>query len=147
MMTIQDAYRLMNNELTQAKSKTERKLYGTYVRILASLENKELVHEQIESIHKRLTSLDLEQETQNKRKYYKQQLSAFQSFLKKEFSFTPVKHFTELIRRVGILRCIFSGKTLCCPSFFGEVIAVWLDCLLSCVARPAVLARNQFGIH
>ena len=41
--------------------------------------------------------------TENKKKYYKQKLSEFKSFLKEEFSFTSAKHYTETWMIYGMI--------------------------------------------
>ena len=87
---------LLNALLSQTDKKSEKKVYNCFIRMLSSLNNKDLTENQSQLIQEKLPSLNLNTVTENRRKFYKQKLSEFKSFLKNEFSFTIENHYTEL---------------------------------------------------
>ena len=87
---------LLNALLSQTDKKSEKKVYNCFIRMLSSLNNKDLTENQSQLIQEKLSSLNLNTVTENRRKFYKQKLSEFKSFLKNEFSFTTENHYTEL---------------------------------------------------
>ena len=60
------------------------------------MKDKDLSEDQLRLIKDKLFSLNLKTATENRRKFYKKQLSVFTKFLKKEFYFTTEKYYTEL---------------------------------------------------
>lgn len=96
MMNVKKASELVNTLLSQTDKKSEKKVYTCFIRILSSLDNRDLTEDQSQLIQEKLSSLNLSTATKNRKKFYRQKLSEFKSFLKKEFSFTTEKHYTEL---------------------------------------------------
>ena len=102
-MNINEASKLLTILLSQTDKKTEQKIYNCFIRTLSSLENKDLTEKQTQLIQVKLSSLNLNVTTENKKKYYKQKLSEFKSFLKEKFSFTSAKHYTETWMIYGMI--------------------------------------------
>jgi len=102
-MNINDTSELLNSLLSQADKKSEKKLYTCFIRTLTSLKNKDLTKSQLELIQEKLSSLNLNTTTENRKKFYKQKHSEFKGFLKNEFSFTSEKHYTELWMIYGMI--------------------------------------------
>jgi hypothetical protein len=67
------------------------------------LNNKGLTGEQSQLIEEKLSSLNLNTVTENRKKFYKQKLSEFKAFLKNEFSFTSEKYYTEIWMVYGMI--------------------------------------------
>lgn len=65
--------------------KSEIKVYDKYIGILSDLKNRDLTQNQIQSIESELETLNLNAESDNRKKYLKQKLSEFQKFLKDKF--------------------------------------------------------------
>lgn len=95
-MTITKTTELLNSLLSQADSKSEKKVYNCFIRTLSSLEKRDLTESQSQLIQEKLSSLNLSTTTGNNKKYYRQKLSQFAAFLKKEFHFTKANYYTEL---------------------------------------------------
>ncbi len=95
-MNINKASELLNNLLSQTDKKSERKIYSCFIRTLSSLKDKDLTESQTQLIQEKLSSLNLNTTTENRKKYYKQELSKFKAFLKDKFSFTSEKYYTEM---------------------------------------------------
>lgn len=85
---------------TELESKTgnkrEKKTYSCFSKALSSLQKKDLTEAQFNNIKEKLASLDILNPSDNKKKFYRKSLTEFLHFLKKEFSFTTEKHYTEL---------------------------------------------------
>jgi len=96
MMNINKASKLLNNLLSQTDKKSERKIYSCFIRTLSSLKDKDLTESQTQLIQEKLSSLNLNTTTENRKKYYNQKLSKFKTFLKDKFSFTSEKYYTEM---------------------------------------------------
>jgi hypothetical protein len=94
-MKIYKATELLNNLLSEANKKSEKKVYNCFIRILSSLENRDFSENQSQLIQEKLSSLDLEATTENKKKYYRQKLADLVAFLKGEFSLTAKNHYRE----------------------------------------------------
>jgi hypothetical protein len=96
MMNLKKTSELLSTLLSQTDKKSEKKVYVCFIRTLTSLKNKDLSESQSQLIQEKLSSLNLKRIPENRKKYYKQKLSEFKSFLKNEFSFTSEKYYTEL---------------------------------------------------
>jgi len=102
-MTINEATNLLNNLQSQTDKKSEIKAYNCFIRTLTSLNDKDLNENQLQLIQEKLSSLHLNETPENKKKYYKKKHSELISFLKKEFSFTHKKHYTEMGMIYGMI--------------------------------------------
>jgi len=102
-MTINEATNLLNNLQSQTDKKSEIKAYNCFIRTLTSLSDKNLNENQEQLIQEKLTSLHLTEAPENKKKYYKKKHSELRSFLKKEFSFTHKKYYTEMGMIYGMI--------------------------------------------
>ena len=103
MMNINEASKLLNTLLAQTDKKSEKKVYICFIQTLSSLNNKDLTEDQSQLIQEKLSSLNLNVVTENRKKFYKQKLSEFKAFLKKEFSFTSAKYYTETWMVYGMI--------------------------------------------
>lgn len=102
-MTINEAINLLNNQVSQTDKKSEIKTYNCFIRTLTSLSDKDLNENQLQLIQEKLSSLDLNEAPENKKKYYKKKHSELILFLKKEFSFTHKKYYSEMGMIYGLI--------------------------------------------
>jgi hypothetical protein len=102
-MNINDTSELLNNLLSQTDKKSEKKIYNCFILTLSSLKKRDLTEDQSKLIQEKLSSLNLNTVTKNRKSYYKQKLSEFKAFLKNEFSLTTQKHYTELGMIYGMI--------------------------------------------
>ncbi|PHS67886.1 MAG: hypothetical protein COB12_01320 [Flavobacterium sp.] len=102
-MTINEATNILNNLVSQTDKKSEIKAYNCFIRTLTSLNDKDLNESQLQLIQENLSSLHLTETPENKKKYYKKKHSELRSFLKKEFSFTHKKYYTEIGMIYGMI--------------------------------------------
>jgi hypothetical protein len=102
-MNINKASELLNDLLSQADKKSKKKVYNCFIRTLSSLEKRDLSENQSRLIQEKLSALNLEATTENKKKYYNQKHADFVAFLKEEFSFTAKNHYRELGMIYGMI--------------------------------------------
>ena len=102
-MTINKAINLLNNLLSQTDKKSEIKAYNCFIKTLNSLSDKDLNENQLQLIQENLSTLHLTEAPENRKKYYKKKHLELRSFLKKEFSFTHKKHYTEMGMIYGLI--------------------------------------------
>jgi hypothetical protein len=102
-MNIKKALELLNTLLSQVDKKAEKKVYNCFIRTLESLEKREFSESETHLIQEKLSSFNLEESSENKKKYYKQKLAELVVFLKDEFSLTAENHFTELGMIYGMI--------------------------------------------
>jgi hypothetical protein len=67
-MNIKDSSELLQNLLSQTDNYSERKIYNCFIRTLSSLEKRDLSENQSQLIQEKLSSLNLEATTKNKKK-------------------------------------------------------------------------------
>jgi hypothetical protein len=94
---------LLNTLRSETDKKSEKKVYNCFIRTLSSLKNRDLTETQSQLIQKELSSLHLNIEKENRKRFYKQKLSEFKTFLKNEFSFTSAKYYTEIWMVYGMI--------------------------------------------
>ncbi len=101
-MEVNKALELLSKLESETDKKAEKKRYNCFIRILSSLKNREFTESKTQLIEEKLSSLNLEEPTENRRKYYSKKCSEFVAFLKNEFSFTTEKYYTELGMVMGM---------------------------------------------
>lgn len=95
-MDITRATQFFTDLASKTGNKREKKTYSCFSKALSSLQKKDLTEAQFNSIKAKLSSLDILNPSDSKKKFYRKSLTEFLNFLKKEFSFTTEKHYTEL---------------------------------------------------
>lgn len=102
IMDLNEASELFNTLLSQTNNKAEQRIYTSFAKTLSSLKAKDLNENQLALIEEKLTALELNKPVENNRKYYGKKLTEFRTFLKKEFSFTPEKYYTQIGLSLGM---------------------------------------------
>lgn len=84
-MTIDTAKDYLNSLLINSKTKSEIKIYEKFINVLTGLEKRELSANQLGSIEKKLTSLNLGHQTNNRKRHIRKKSNEFLKYLEKEF--------------------------------------------------------------
>ena len=84
-MTINEASVFFEKLITETGEKSEIRIYHRFITILTDLKNKVLTSEQLQSLEKELDTLNLNINSENRKKHYKQKLNLLVNFLKKNF--------------------------------------------------------------
>ncbi len=111
-MDINEASKILSNLLSKANSKSEKRVYNCFLKTLTFLENNDLPKNEQLMIQEKLTTLQLTDKEGNTKKHYAKKLTDFKSFLKKEFSYTTEKHYTELGVGLGMSLGISLGISI-----------------------------------
>ena len=119
-MTISETSALLKTFSSETEKKAEKKGYSCFIRILSSLDDKDLTEKQLQLIEEKISSLNLNTITNNRKKHFKQRLTEFKAFLKSEFSFTTEKYYTEIGMVYG----------MCFGTAIGVSIGVAIDPVL-----------------
>ncbi len=108
-MTLHEAQTLFERLKTETTSQSEIKVYDKILHILTELKSREFSPEEIQSIETELTSLNLNANPENKRRYFSKALSKFENYLKERFSLTRKGYYTSMGIGIGCAFGILFG--------------------------------------
>lgn len=100
-MTLQEAHTFFENLKTETTNLPEIKVYDKILHILGELKNREFSAEEIQSIETELTSLNLNANPENRKRYFNKALSKFENYLKDTFSLTRKGYYTTMGIGIG----------------------------------------------
>lgn len=101
-MRINEASNFFKRLITGTDEKSEIRVYHKFISILSDLEDKALTDEQLQSIEKKLDTLDLNVNSENRKKHFKQKLNLFVKFLKENFSLISEGYYTAIGMSLGM---------------------------------------------
>jgi hypothetical protein len=102
-MKIKETLNFFLNLKNDTVEKSEIKVYDKYIRILSDLKNRDLTQNQIQSIESELEVLNLNIESNNRKKHFTKKLTEFEKFLKDKLSLIPEGHYMSYGMIFGIL--------------------------------------------
>ncbi|WP_242155702.1 DUF456 domain-containing protein [Aestuariivivens sediminis] len=108
-MTLKNAINFLESLKTSETKKSELKIYNQFIEILIKLEKREFKTDEIQSIELELDNLNLKSNPENSKKFFKNALSKFKSFLKDTFSLTSKDYYTNTSVSLGILFGVVVG--------------------------------------
>ena len=126
-MKLQEAIDFFENQLDLTQSKSERKVYNTFLAILIDLGNKDLTEDEMEVIEAELSTLRFDVPAEIRKKYFKQKLGDFKKFLKAEFGLIPEGYHAEMGMSYGMVIGMSVGMVI--PSV-GMVIGMTIGMLI-----------------
>ncbi len=101
-MTITETTNFFKSVLNATDKNREIKIYKSFIKILSSLEQRELSDDEILSIENEIETLKLKSNPENKRKYYGKALKTFKVYLKAEFSLVTEGYYMTLGMCLGM---------------------------------------------
>ncbi len=101
-MTIIETLGFFKKLLKETDIKREIRVYKKFITILSNLKSRSLTDEEMLSIENELKLLDLKSNPKNKRKYFSKKLTAFQTYLKEEFSLISEGYYTAIGMSLGM---------------------------------------------
>ncbi|MDH7444426.1 hypothetical protein [Aquimarina sp. 2201CG14-23] len=110
-MKINEASKFFKNLVTETDEKSEIRVYKKFIAILSQLDNRDLSDEQLQAIEDRLDVLAVDVDRDNRKKYFKQKLTEFSSYLKKELSLISEEYFIAMGMSVGMCLGMSLGMT------------------------------------
>lgn len=102
-MNLTDTSNFFKNLISKTSKKSERKIYEEFVGIISGLKNMDLSEVDFQSIEKEIDLLKLEEETEDRKKFFNKRLNKFKKYLKDEFSFTTEGYFAGIGLTYGIV--------------------------------------------
>ena len=144
-MNLNEASEFLKTLLAKTDNKSEKNVYEGFIQILSSLKNRDLTEDQLKLIRDKLSSLNLNETTKNRKKYYKQRLSDFKAFLKSEFQFTTEKYYTEMGLIYGMIFGSGIGLTIgiSIDPVFGTSIGMGIGISLGMVIGMIYGSKND----
>jgi len=95
-MTLKYAFNYFKTLASKTSEKSETKVYQEFIKIISSLEEKNLSETEVQSIEKELDALDLNSPNGSNRKHYNKALTQFKKYLKDTFSLTTKGYYTNI---------------------------------------------------
>ncbi len=137
-MTINKAKDLLESLQNNTFDKGEIKVYQKFIGILNSIENRNLSTSEKDLIEKKLTTLDLANDTRNRKKYIRKKSNEFLQYLESEFSIVLKDHYTNYGVSIGMVfgmtigTSIFKGSDgiaigMCLGMCLGYIIGQQMD--------------------
>jgi len=102
-MKIKETLNFFLNLKNDSVEKSEIKIYDKYIGILSDLKNRDLTQNQIQSIESELEVLNLNIESDNRKKHFTKKLTEFEKFLKDKLSLIPEGHYMSYGMIFGML--------------------------------------------
>ena len=102
-MKIKETLNFFLNLKNDSVEKSEIKVYDKYIEILSDLKNRDLTQNQIQSIESELEVLNLNIESDNRKKHFTKKLTEFEKFLKDKLSLIPEGHYMSCGMIFGML--------------------------------------------
>ena len=95
-MTLQDAAAFFERLTKQTSNKNELKLYAEFIHVLSQLKSRDFSKDDIQSIEAELDRLNLREDPEKGKKYFRKALINFEKYLKDTFSLTSKGHYTRM---------------------------------------------------
>tara|TARA_B110000090_G_C12941574_1_gene277527 strand:+ start:50 stop:493 length:444 start_codon:yes stop_codon:yes gene_type:complete len=102
-MKIKETLNFFLNLKNDSVEKSEIKIYDKYIGILSDLKIRDLTQNQIQSIESELEVLNLNIESDNRKKHFTKKLTEFEKFLKDKLSLIPEGHYMSYGMIFGML--------------------------------------------
>ncbi len=100
-MNINEASDFLKGLISETKKKSEIKIYNDFLGILSALKEKGLTEEELLSIDKKLSGLNLKANPAKRKKYLMLKFQEFTTYLKKEFSLLTEGYYTTIGIAIG----------------------------------------------
>ena len=131
-MKIKETLNFFLNLKNDSVEKSEIKVYDKYIEILSDLKNRDLTQNQIQSIESELEVLNLNIESDNRKKHFTKKLTEFEKFLKDKLSLIPEGHYMSYGMIFGMLAGALSQfyigiYSLIAGMLIGMVIGAIMD--------------------
>ena len=95
-MKLDEASAFFKNLIIESDNKTEIKIYKNFISIFTDLNNRDLSEEQLKSIEEKLDSLNFNENSDNRKKHFKQKLNLFVGYLKEKLSLISKGYYTAI---------------------------------------------------
>lgn len=111
-MTLKKALDYFKSIVSKTSNKSEIRIYKEFIRILTSLEERDLSVSEIKAIETELKRLNLDDAVDHNKRYYKKALTQFEKFLKDTFSLTSKGYYTKIGIALGMTFGLLFGVVI-----------------------------------
>lgn len=148
-MTIKAASAIFNKLLKETTNKSELKIYKRFIALLKELEEKALSELQLKTIEDALEALYLNEDSEDKRKFYKKKYSEFAQVLRSKLSMITSGFYTAIGLSLGMSFGMVFGipfTTISNGLIFGMMIGLAIGAGMDMKAKNdgLVLKTNLF---
>lgn len=126
-MKLDEASAFFKNLIIKSDNKTEIKIYKNFISIFTDLNNRDLSEEQLKSIEEKLDSLNFNENSDNRKKHFKQKLNLFVGYLKEKLSLISKGYYTAIGMSLGMSFGVAFGaafKNVSYGLIFGMLIGM-----------------------
>jgi len=126
-MKLDEASAFFKNLIIESDNKTEIKIYKNFISIFTDLNNRDLSEEQLKSIDEKLDSLNFNENSDNRKKHFKQKLNLFVEYLKEKLSLISKGYYTAIGMSLGMSFGVAFGaafKNVSYGLIFGMLIGM-----------------------
>ena len=126
-MKLDEASAFFKNLIIESDNKTEIKIYKNFISIFTDLNNRDLSEEQLKSIEEKLDSLNFNENSDNRKKHFKQKLNLFVGYLKEKLSLISKGYYTAIGMSLGMSFGVAFGaafKNVSYGLIFGMLIGL-----------------------
>jgi hypothetical protein len=126
-MKLDEASAFFKNLIIESDNKTEIKIYKNFISIFTDLNNRDLSEEQLKSIEEKLDSLNFNENSDNRKKHFKQKLNLFVGYLKEKLSLISKGYYTAIGLSLGMSFGVAFGaafKNVSYGLIFGMLIGM-----------------------
>ena len=126
-MKLDEASAFFKNLIIESDNKTEIKIYKNFISIFTDLNNRDLSEEQLKSIEEKLDSLNFNENSNNRKKHFKQKLNLFVGYLKEKLSLISKGYYTAIGMSLGMSFGVAFGavfKNVSYGLIFGMLIGM-----------------------
>ncbi|MBW4970301.1 hypothetical protein KZY98_07510 [Croceibacter atlanticus] len=126
-MKLDEASAFFKNLIIESDNKTEIKIYKSFISIFTDLNNRDLSEEQLKSIEEKLDSLNFNENSDNRKKHFKQKLNLFVGYLKEKLSLISKGYYTAIGMSLGMSFGVAFGaafKNVSYGLIFGMLIGM-----------------------
>lgn len=126
-MKLDEASAFFKNLIIESDNKTEIKIYKNFISIFTDLNNRDLSEEQLKSIEEKLDSLNFNENSDNRKKHFKQKLNLFVGYLKEKSSLISKGYYTAIGMSLGMSFGVAFGavfKNVSYGLIFGMLIGM-----------------------
>ncbi|WP_283642842.1 hypothetical protein [Croceibacter atlanticus] len=126
-MKLDEASAFFKNLIIESDNKTEIKIYKNFISIFTDLNNRDLSEEQLKSIEEKLDSLNFNENSDNRKKHFKQKLNLFVGYLKEKLSLISKGYYSAIGMSLGMSFGVAFGaafKNVSYGLIFGMLIGM-----------------------
>lgn len=126
-MKLDEASAFFKNLIIESNNKTEIKIYKNFISIFTDLNNRDLSEEQLKSIEEKLDSLNFNENSDNRKKHFKQKLNLFVGYLKEKLSLISKGYYSAIGMSLGMSFGVAFGaafKNVSYGLIFGMLIGM-----------------------